>query len=312
MQVSTAGNDAHLVLLIADQRQIERTAAEVHHQDRLRRRQFGEPDPFGSEYEAERRSHRFVDDVHVLQSRALARFGGRLPLHVTELRGNRDDRSFDLADPLARTVEHRLQNERADVDRRIALAADLPAVSRTPHVPLGVDDDLVRMSDRIPQGLGPDDDVIAVKQHDGGGRKFAVLVWHGDRLTVLVQIGETRVRRPQVDANGVSRKHGGAGFQKSDGQEAGAGKQRHENASIAPCRLPRDTPRLPGPTRFSRGLPRSCGLRHRCFNVATAIRVGKTISPSGWKRTVRSVNREPAVSSLLDKRRGQRGARPVG
>ena len=208
MQIAAAGNDADFILLIADQRQIERPAAEIDDQDRLRRRQLGKPNSFGPEHEAEGCCDGFVDDVNVLESRPLARFGGGLSLHVTELGRNRDDRPLDVADSLARTVEHRLQNEHADIDGRITLAANFPAVIGIAHIPLRVDDDFVGMPDRIAKCLGPDNDVVAIEQHHGGSRKFTVLVGDCDRFAVFVEVRETRVGRSQVDANGVCRKHG--------------------------------------------------------------------------------------------------------
>ena len=76
------------------------------------------------------------------------------------------------------------------------------------HISLGVDDNFVGVTDRVAEGLRPDDDVITIEQHCGRGRKLAVLVGDGDWFAMLVQVREARVSRAQVDAHGVCRKHG--------------------------------------------------------------------------------------------------------
>ena len=117
MEVAAARNDADFVLLIANQRQIERTAAEVHYHDRLRCRQFRKPDSFRSEDEAQRCGYRLIDDVHMLESRPLACLRSGLALNITELCWYRDDCSFDVTNPFTSTIEHRLQDDRTDVER---------------------------------------------------------------------------------------------------------------------------------------------------------------------------------------------------
>src|SRR5690606_3007563 len=64
VQVAAAGDDADFVLLVADERQVERTAPQIVNENLLLVGEFGKPESLGTENVAQRRGDRFVDNVN--------------------------------------------------------------------------------------------------------------------------------------------------------------------------------------------------------------------------------------------------------
>ena len=65
-------------------------------------------------------------------------------------------------------------------------------------------DNSVRADDGVPQGLGADDDLLILVEEDHRGRRqLAFLVGQGDRLAVLVEIGQAGIGCAQVNPDGV-------------------------------------------------------------------------------------------------------------
>ena len=87
MQIAAAGDDGDFVLAIADERQVERAAAQIVDENSLLARQLAKPESFAPQHVAERRGHRLVNDVDPLQTGGMARLNCGVPLRVAELRG---------------------------------------------------------------------------------------------------------------------------------------------------------------------------------------------------------------------------------
>ena len=207
MQIAAAGDHDDLVLAVADQRKVERAAAQIVNQDALFAGQLREPQPFASQHVAKRGGDRLVDDVDPLQARRVARLHRRVPLHVAELRGDRDHRLRDRPDLLLRRRQQFLENQRRDIDGTIGPAVDPPPLADVPHEPLGILDDAFRMADRVAQRFGSDDRLLPLEQHDRRSGKLPFLVRKRDRLAALVQMGDDRIRRSEVDPDGLCGNH---------------------------------------------------------------------------------------------------------
>ena len=80
-------------------------------------------------------------------------------------------------------------------------------MGRISHLSFGMNDDSIRMENRISQRLGPDNHLIAIEQDRGRGGKLTILIGDRDRFAMLIQVGNTGISGSQVDANGVCRKH---------------------------------------------------------------------------------------------------------
>ena len=98
MQVARAGNHLDLVFRVADERQVERAAPQVVHENPLLAGQLREPQALRAQDVAQGSRDRFVDDVDLLEPRLASGCDGRQPLPFAELRGDGDDRPFDRAD----------------------------------------------------------------------------------------------------------------------------------------------------------------------------------------------------------------------
>jgi hypothetical protein len=80
-------------------------------------------------------------------------------------------------------------------------------MGRISHLSFGMNDDSIRMENRISQRLGPDNHLIAIEQDRRRGGKLTILIGDRDRFAMLIQVGNTGISGSQVDANGVGRKH---------------------------------------------------------------------------------------------------------
>ncbi len=99
------------------------------------------------------------------------------------------------------------ENQRGDVDGAVGPAVDPPPLADVSHEPLGVFDDAIRMADRIAQRLGADNRLFALEQHDRRGGKLPLLIRKRDRLAAFVQMGDDRIRRSEVDSDGLCGNH---------------------------------------------------------------------------------------------------------
>ena len=218
-EVVVAGGRLDLEDAVADleHRHVERAAAEVEDEDRL----------VGLLVEAvgQRRRGRLVDDALDVEAGDLAGVLGRLALVVVEVRRDGDHRRVDgLAEVGFGVGLQLLQDHRADLRRRVLLAAGLDA-----RVAVGAGDDLVgddrlllahlgllaahealdredrvlRVGDGLALGDGADEALAGGRErHDRRRRAAALGVLDDGRLAAL-EHRHARVRRAEVDAYGL-------------------------------------------------------------------------------------------------------------
>ena len=204
-------------------RHVERAAAEVEDEDRL----------VGVLVEAvgQRGGRRLVDDALDVEAGDLAGVLGRLALVVVEVRGDRDDGAVDglaevgLGVGLELGEDHRADLRRAvllaaGVDARVAVGAgdDLVGDDRlllahlgllAAHEALDGEDGVLRVGDGLALGDGADEALAALREGDdrrGGATAFSVL---DDGRLAALEDGHARVRRAEVDADGLA--HVGSG-----------------------------------------------------------------------------------------------------
>ena len=199
-------------------RHVERAAAEVEDEDRL----------VGVLVEAvgQRGGRRLVDDALDVEAGDLAGVLGRLALVVVEVRGDRDDGAVDglaevgLGVGLELGEDHRADLRRAvllaaGVDARVAVGAgdDLVGDDRlllahlgllAAHEALDGEDGVLRVGDGLALGDGADEALAALREGDdrrGGATAFSVL---DDGRLAALEDGHARVRRAEVDADGLA------------------------------------------------------------------------------------------------------------
>ena len=106
VKITAAGQNTDFILLIFDERKIERATTEINDHDGLCCGEFREPDPFGSQHETQCCSNRFIDNIDIRQTSSFTRFGSCLALNVAELGRNRDDGTRDGTDFFPRRIKH--------------------------------------------------------------------------------------------------------------------------------------------------------------------------------------------------------------
>jgi hypothetical protein len=201
-----------------EHRHVERAAAEVEDEDRL----------VGSllvEAVCERCRGRLVDDAEHVEAGDLAGVLRRLALRVVEVRGNGDDGVRDgLAEIRLRVLLELLEDHRADLRRGVLLA-----LRRDAHVAVLALDDLVRddrhllrdlvelashealdredrvlwVRDLLPPSGSADEPLAVLRERDDGRRRTAALGVRDDGRLAALEHGHARVRRAQVDADGL-------------------------------------------------------------------------------------------------------------
>ncbi len=224
-EVRVAVGRLHFEDAVADfeHRHVERTAAEVEHEDRLV--------AFFVETVRERRRRRLVDDAQHFETGDLARVLRCLPLRVVEVRRHRDDRFGHAFAEIRRCVVHQfLENHRADLLRRVILAVDLDGEVRA-HVPLDRGDRAVRVGDGLALCQLSDEPFAGLREgHDR--RRRAIAFGVGDDGGALpLHHGDDGVGRAEVDADHFSHVEL---FSLSEPR----GPSVARLLSLGPCRLP--------------------------------------------------------------------------
>ena len=218
-EVVVAGGRLDLEDAVADLEHghVERAAAEVEDEDRL----------VGLLVEAvgERRGGRLVDDPLDVEARDAAGVLGGLALVVVEVRGDGDDGAVDRVAEIGLGVGlELLQDHRADLRRAVLLAAGLDArvavlaaddlvrddglllldlALLAAHEALDGEDGVRRVGDRLPLGDGADEALAALGERDDRGGGAAALGVLDDGRLAALEDGHARVRRAEVDANGL-------------------------------------------------------------------------------------------------------------
>ena len=204
LQVTATGHHADLVLVVLDQREVKRAAAEVVDQDPLLVGQLGEPETLGAQHVAQCCGDRFVDDVDLFETRVVAGLDRGSSLQFAELGRHGDHGPLDGSDLFVSGREQFSEDVAGDVDGRVRLVVDLPVVGGVADVAFRVLHDAVGSHDRVPQGLGADDHLVVVGEEDDRGRgEFTFLVGQGDRFAVLVEVGQAGIGGAQVDPDRV-------------------------------------------------------------------------------------------------------------
>ena len=211
----------HLEDAVADlqHRHVEGAAAEVEHEDGLVGRGLL-VEPVG-----ERGRGGLVDDALDLQAGDLAGVLRGLALVVVEVGRDRDHGRVDRVAELRLGVGLQLlQDHRGDLLRRVLLALRLHAhgavgaaldlvgddlrllgdlADLAAHEPLDRKDGVLGVQHRLPLGGGPDEPLVGVgERHDGRGGAVALGVLQHGGLAALHD-RDARVRRAQVDSNGL-------------------------------------------------------------------------------------------------------------
>ena len=193
--VAVGGHDADARPLERDDRDVERAAAEVVDEDALvGRALLGEAVRVG-------RRGRLVDQVEHVQAGQLARQPRLLALLVAEVGGHGD---HDVGDLLAGgalgVLGQRAEHERGDAGRRPLAAAGVEAPVGLADVALDELGDVVGIEPRGALGQLADDHVVTLELDDARRRGVAVHVAQDLGAAVAVDVGDARVRRPEVDA----------------------------------------------------------------------------------------------------------------
>ena len=166
--------------------------------------QFGEPQALRAQHIAQRCGNRLVDDIDLFEPRPVTRLDRCSSLQLAELGRHGDHGPVDRSDLFVGGRQQFSEHVAGDVDRGVVLAVNGPAVRGVADVPLRILYDTVRADDGISQRLGADDDLlILVEENHRGRRQFAFLVGQGDRLAVLVEIGQAGIGCSQVNPDGV-------------------------------------------------------------------------------------------------------------
>ena len=214
MRVTIGGTDFEDTIAQFENRNVERTAAEIIHGDLLVFLLF--------ESVRQRRRRRLVNNAQHFQARDASRVFRRLTLGIVEVRRHGDDRLCDrLAEILLGRLLHRLQDHGRDFGRRVFLAAHghahvagrvLADVVRhqlfffadfgvtASHEPLDREDRVLWIGDCLSLGNLPYE-TFAFLGEGHHRRRGTPAFGVGDygRIAALDH-GDTRVGRPQIDA----------------------------------------------------------------------------------------------------------------
>jgi hypothetical protein len=203
---------------------VERAAAEVEDEDRV----------VGLLVEAvrERGRGRLVDDALDVEAGDPAGVLGRLALVVVEVRGNGDHRGVDGLAEVGLGVGLELrERHRGDLGRGVLLALGLDARVAVragddlvrddglllahlgllaAHEALDGEDGVLRVRDGLPLGDGADEPLAALGEGDDGRGGATTLRVLDDGRLAAFEDGHARVRRAEVDADGLGMGLGGS------------------------------------------------------------------------------------------------------
>jgi hypothetical protein len=197
--VVVTGGRPDLDHAVADlqQRDVERTAAEVEDQDGLFLAAFVEA-------VGQCRRRRFVDDAQHVEAGNLAGFLGGLTLGVIEVGRHSDDCVGDVLTEVAFGVALQLlQNARADLLRGVLLAVDVDGPVGA-HVALDRPDGAVDVGDRLVLGgLADQHFAVTCKSDDRRRRAGSLRVGDDDRVATLKD-RDDGVGGPEVDTDRTS------------------------------------------------------------------------------------------------------------
>ena len=178
------------------QRNVERAAAQVVHQDLVR---FILVQAVG-----QRRGGRLVDDAQHFQARDAAGILGRLALRVGEVSRHGDDRlGHGLAQIGLGVALQLLQNHGADLLGRIVFAVDVHPIVGA-HLPLNGNHGAVRVGDRLALGHLADEALAVLGEgHHRGGGAAAFRVGDDGGLGALHH-GHTGIGGAQIDTDNLA------------------------------------------------------------------------------------------------------------
>jgi hypothetical protein len=150
----------------------------------------------------QRGRRRLVDDVDHVQAGDPPGVGGGLAAGVVEIVGDRDHGVADLADAFLGVLPQLLEDQGGDELGREGAALVLLLKTALAHVTLDPLDHPLGIFHRRPRAVRTDDHPAAVAQQDEAGRfHLVVVVGDGDRIALLVELGNGREGRAQVDAD---------------------------------------------------------------------------------------------------------------
>ncbi len=152
--------------------------------------------------EGQRRGRRLVDDVQHFQPGQASGVLRRLAPRFVEEGRHRDDRLLDRSDPALGVLPQLVQHERAEHFGRHRLAADRAVVGVAAHVAFEAIRKAVGGQHRRLDRLAADHHFVVLEQHGTGRQEFPQPVRDRRRPTLVIQVRDQRVRRPQVDADG--------------------------------------------------------------------------------------------------------------
>ena len=190
---------------------VEGAAAEVVDQDGLRLRRQG---VLGVERPAALRRlervgqggrGRLVEDVQHVQAGDAAGVLGGLPARVVEVGGHGDDRLADRADAVLRVLDELAQDDGGQGFGAELAAGHRVAVAGVADVALDQGGHALGLLEGDIAGGLADDGLAVLQEHDTGGEHLAVAVGQGDRLAAVVEGGDGREGRAEVDPDQFTR-----------------------------------------------------------------------------------------------------------
>ena len=146
-----------------------------------------------------------VDDVQHLEARHVAGVLGRLAADLVEVGRHGDHDLVERADLLGAVDAELVEDPGLQHLGGVVLALQHLVEDAIAHVALDAFGHVLALGDHGFHRFLADDHVGAVDEHDAGRDAVALGVDEGDGPALLVQMGQHRVRRSQIDADGGSR-----------------------------------------------------------------------------------------------------------
>ncbi len=209
LHVAIGGQRAEVAGAQIEQRHIERAAAQIVHEHFHRLAGIALFGQIAERFaEGQRRGGRLVDDIQHGQAGHLAGIGGRLAARLIEVRRHGNHHFEVLPDGGDRILFQLLEDAGLDHFGMQLFAMDGARVIVLAHVALDEFGDRAGLERGGFFRLFADDHLGIFEQHHAGREQFALGVAGDLRPTGVVQIGDARIGRSQIDSDCTGLGHG--------------------------------------------------------------------------------------------------------